>query len=127
VTFSPVRPGFTRVGVVYCAVPRKSVRTPTKAHHNVLARLVPSARRRTCSADTTRTSAYFDAMGHYTRWDAVSLSISDETLEPIGGDRHTGRGPARDGLSAAEAQALSEEYDVPIEAVEAVADAVAGE
>jgi amidase/nitrilase len=69
------------------------------------------------------TKAYFDAMGHYTRWDAVSLSVSDETLEPVtGGGRRAGRSA---GLSAAEAQALAEEHDVPVEAVEDVAAALA--
>jgi nitrilase len=76
------------------------------------------------------TKAYFDAMGHYTRWDAVSLSVSGKTLEPVsgdGGDGHPGQTAASNGLSAAEAQAISEEHGVPIEAVEAVADAVAGD
>jgi amidase/nitrilase len=68
------------------------------------------------------TKAYFDAMGHYTRWDAVSLSVSDETTEPMCRDGASGtRG---DGLSAAQAQALAEEHDVPIEAIEAVAVAL---
>ena len=64
-------------------------------------------------------------MGHYTRWDAVSLSISDETLEPA----RTKDGSSQirqDGqLSAATAQTLADEHDVPIEAVEDIADAVA--
>jgi len=72
------------------------------------------------------TKAYFDAMGHYTRWDAVSLSVSDETLDPVTTRAGTERSrqPTHDGLSAARAQELSEEYDVPIEAVEAVAAAL---
>ena len=86
------------------------------------------------------TKAYFDAMGHYTRWDAVNLEVSDETLAPVhrhghgpGGrsDQVSGRsgdpsaGVASDGgLSAAEAEAIAAEYDVPVEAVEAVADAL---
>jgi amidase/nitrilase len=70
------------------------------------------------------TKAYFDAMGHYSRWDAVSLSISDETLDPVTGDGRPDRGPSRDGLSAAEAQEVAEEYDVSLETVEAVAAAL---
>jgi len=66
------------------------------------------------------TKAYFDAMGHYTRWDAVSLDVSDETLDPIAGGRER---PAR-GLSAAAAGDIAEAHDVPVEAVESVAEAV---
>ncbi|MXR50543.1 carbon-nitrogen hydrolase family protein [Halovenus sp. WSH3] len=72
------------------------------------------------------TKAYFDAMGHYTRWDAVSLSISDETLEPAQQRGDTAQGRGDGGLSAATAQRLAEEHDVAIEAVEEIAEAVAG-
>ena len=67
------------------------------------------------------TKAYFDAMGHYSRWDAVSLDVSDETLSPFseGSRGHHGRC-----LSAAAAQEIAEEYEIPIDAVEDVADAV---
>ncbi|KOX92504.1 nitrilase [Haloarcula rubripromontorii] len=72
------------------------------------------------------TKAYFDAMGHYTRWDAVSLSISDATLAPSQPREPGKNAVAGDGsLSAAQAQAVAEEYDVPIEVVEAVADELA--
>ena len=69
------------------------------------------------------TKAYFDAMGHYSRWDAVSLDISDETLDPVGGgsDRPRGR---ESRLSAAAAEEIADEHAVPIDAVEAVAEAV---
>ena len=84
------------------------------------------------------TKAYFDAMGHYTRWDAVSLEVSDETLSPVHHHDHDpGRGAAADRartdgasvagdeeLSAAEAEAIATEHDVPVEAVEAIADAL---
>jgi amidase/nitrilase len=68
------------------------------------------------------TKAYFDAMGHYARWDAVNLEVSDGHLDPIhdhhgGGDRPT--------LSPAAAQSLAEEHDVAVETVEAVAEAIA--
>jgi amidase/nitrilase len=71
------------------------------------------------------TKAYFDAMGHYTRWDAVSLSISDETLEPA--QRNGGTVDVRENgqLSAATTQTLAEEHDISIEAVEDIADAIA--
>jgi amidase/nitrilase len=65
------------------------------------------------------TKAYFDAMGHYTRWDAVSLSVSDETLSPI--RTADDRSPR---LSAHRAEEIATEYDVPVEAVDAVADAL---
>ncbi len=70
------------------------------------------------------TKAYFDAVGHYSRWDAVSLSVSDETLAPVTERRGTERHGTGDGLSAARAQDLAEEYGVPVEAVEGVAAAL---
>lgn len=69
------------------------------------------------------TKAYFDAMGHYTRWDAVSLDISDGTLDPVSGGP-TPRQDRGDRLSAAASEAIAEEHDVPITAVEDVAEAV---
>ena len=71
------------------------------------------------------TKAYFDAMGHYTRWDAVSLSISDETLEPARAKDSSPQIRQNGQLSAAMAQDLAEEHDVSIEAVEEIANAVA--
>ena len=67
------------------------------------------------------TKAYFDAMGHYARWDAVNLEVRDGRPEPVH-DHHPDDRPA---LSAARAQTLAEEYDVDVETVEAVADAIA--
>jgi nitrilase len=76
------------------------------------------------------TKAYFDAMGHYTRWDAVQLEISGESLDPavesadgasVTRERSAGR------LSAAQAQDLADQYDVPIDAVEDVAAAISGD
>jgi amidase/nitrilase len=71
------------------------------------------------------TKAYFDAMGHYTRWDAVNLEISDGRLDPVH-DHHGGAGERNreDALSAARALDIAEEHEVPVEAVEAVAAAV---
>ncbi|MFW5958895.1 MAG: carbon-nitrogen hydrolase family protein [Natronomonas sp.] len=75
------------------------------------------------------TKAYFDAMGHYTRWDAVSLDISDTTLNPVS-DRETdglGNGSRRStgtGLSAATAGELADDYDVPVSAIEDIAAAL---
>ncbi len=63
------------------------------------------------------TKAYFDAMGHYSRWDAVNLRVSDETLEPTADRAEPGRGT----LSAARAETIADEHDVPIDAVEDVA------
>ena len=64
------------------------------------------------------TKAYFDAMGHYTRWDAVNLERSDTTLEPVH-DHHR-----QDGLSAAAAQEIAESNGVDVDLVEQVADAL---
>ncbi len=68
------------------------------------------------------TKAYFDAMGHYNRWDAVSLAVNDETFEPMAtANQHD---ETRHGLSAAEREEISEEFDVPIDAIEAVETAM---
>ncbi|WP_434531871.1 carbon-nitrogen hydrolase family protein [Haloarcula sp. NS06] len=73
------------------------------------------------------TKAYFDSMGHYTRWDAVNLSISDETLAPSQPQESSmGAVAANGSLPAAQAQEIADEYDVPVEAVEAVADELVG-
>ncbi|MFC4551487.1 MULTISPECIES: carbon-nitrogen hydrolase family protein [Halorussus] len=88
--------------------------------------------------------AYFDAMGHYSRWDAVNLELSDATLEPVHGHGHGGSGDGAhvgrgerasgatangnrtevDGLSPARAEELAEAHGVPISAVEDVAAAL---
>jgi amidase/nitrilase len=74
------------------------------------------------------TKAYFDAMGHYARWDAVNLEVSDGRLDPIHAHHDdVDRTTSRPVLSAAAAQSLAEEYDVDVETVEAVADAIADE
>ncbi|WP_254545910.1 carbon-nitrogen hydrolase family protein [Halomarina pelagica] len=67
------------------------------------------------------TKAYFDAMGHYTRWDAVRLDVSDGALSPVR-ERPEARRPS---LSPARAEELAAEYGVPVEAVEAVAEELA--
>jgi amidase/nitrilase len=73
--------------------------------------------------------AYFDAMGHYARWDAVNLEVSDATYEPIhdhhGGDERVRR--VADGLERPEParlEAIAEEHDLTYEAVEAVAESL---
>ncbi|WP_158057221.1 carbon-nitrogen hydrolase family protein [Halorussus halophilus] len=84
------------------------------------------------------TKAYFDAMGHYARWDAVNLEVNDETLDPVHSHGHDGaRGTnwnARESrtdnerengrLSPHDAEAIADAHGVPISAVEAVADAL---
>jgi amidase/nitrilase len=67
------------------------------------------------------TKAYFDAMGHYARWDAVSLDVSDRTYEPAHA-REDGRGALH--LEPARVEAIAEEHGVPYEAVEAVVESV---
>lgn len=71
------------------------------------------------------TKAYFDAMGHYTRWDAVSLDVSDDVFEPM--KRRGGCGqatPEELSLSPAAVDELATEYDVSVDLVETIADAV---
>lgn len=73
------------------------------------------------------TKAYFDAMGHYTRWDAVNLEVSDGAPEPI--HHHTHGTPdvstrkAND-VSPAEVEEIATEHEISIETVEAVVEAV---
>lgn len=80
--------------------------------------------------------AYFDAMGHYARWDAVNLEVSDATYEPIHDHHHDGsEGGSRvrrvgDAVGQsrpepADLEAIAEEYDLSYEAVEAVAESLA--
>ena len=74
------------------------------------------------------TKAYIDAMGHYSRWDAVSLHVSQESLHPMCEEapHSTERNceDSNEGLSAATVQEIAEEYDVPIDTVEAIISAI---
>jgi nitrilase len=75
------------------------------------------------------TKAYFDAMGHYTRWDAVNLEVSDQWNEPIHAHDHDSVESVRanGALPAAEVQAIADDQDISIETVEAVVEAVQGQ
>jgi amidase/nitrilase len=64
------------------------------------------------------TKAYFDAVGHYSRWDAVNLNVSDETLEPF---ERASPDPTTE-VSSARVQEIADETDVPVDAVEAVVE-----
>lgn len=55
------------------------------------------------------TKAYFDAVGHYTRWDAVNLHVEDTTYNPIRQNEDVTPNPR---LSREKLDELSEEYDV---------------
>jgi amidase/nitrilase len=76
--------------------------------------------------------AYFDAMGHYARWDAVNLEISDETYEPVhvhGHEGESGRGRASESrrrrsrdVEPARIEEIAETHGVPYDAVEAVVE-----
>jgi nitrilase len=74
------------------------------------------------------TKAYFDAMGHYSRWDAVSLDVSQDSLEPITDtateSSEQSQTASHDGFSAAAVQEIAETHDIAIETVEAVLDDV---
>jgi amidase/nitrilase len=78
--------------------------------------------------------AYFDAMGHYTRWEAVNLEVSDATYDPIhdhhgDGDasrvRRVGDTLGRARPEPARLEVVADEHDLSYEAVEAVVDALA--
>lgn len=63
------------------------------------------------------TKAYVDAMGHYARWDAVSLEVSDDVPAPV-----SIRG--RDAPIAAERERIAKQHGIPVEAVDAVVEAL---
>lgn len=63
------------------------------------------------------TKAYFDAVGHYTRWDATSLSISDQSYPPVQPQWNRA-------ISAADIGRVAEEYDVSPKLVEEIVERV---
>lgn len=66
------------------------------------------------------TKAYFDALGHYSRWDAVNLNISTESLQPFNTNSEADKE-----ISSYDIQNIAEEADVDIEVVENIIDKVA--
>lgn len=62
------------------------------------------------------TKAYFDAAGHYSRWDAVNLNINNESSAPV--EQETSRGKPGKEFSPAQIQELAEQHDISIESVE---------
>lgn len=81
------------------------------------------------------TKAYFDAVGHYARWDAVNLEVSDTVLQPIHRHDHDERetdGPPRvrgniephsaSGLSSGEVERIADEHDIAPDAIEAIVE-----
>jgi amidase/nitrilase len=83
--------------------------------------------------------AYFDAMGHYSRWDAVNLEISGTSYEPVHRHDHadTSGDAGRERLDAAEDErtgwvpepaaidAIAEEHGLAYGTVETVAEELA--
>lgn len=91
------------------------------------------------SRDERRTAkAYFDGMGHYTRWDAVSIEVSDATYEPVHSpDTSTGPGGGPAGERSTQSQVdsdvaemaverMAERYDISVEAVQDIIENVRG-
>ncbi len=74
------------------------------------------------SDERRATKAYFDALGHYSRWDAVNLNISGETLEPSENNNSSPNESYE--VSSHDIQDIAEEVDVDIEIVEKVIDQV---
>ncbi|SEH11605.1 nitrilase [Natronorubrum sediminis] len=70
------------------------------------------------------TKAYFDAVGHYTRWDAVNLNVRNTELEPLeSDDAHTDHaGPVAPSPAAIEE--IATEHELSIETVESVVDSL---
>lgn len=69
------------------------------------------------------TKAYFDALGHYSRWDAVNLNVRDTELQPFESestpaDRERGR------PSDATLDEIAIEHDLPFETVESIAESL---
>jgi amidase/nitrilase len=70
------------------------------------------------------TKAYFDAVGHYARWDAVNLNVKDTTFAPVDQPRDE---PHRKRLSSAEIGEIANEYDVSTEMVEDIIETLSSE
>jgi amidase/nitrilase len=68
--------------------------------------------------------AIFDSQGHYNRWDAVQLLISDEQVDPISEGESRRHNSRERSLSAARREVIAEEHGVPIGAVDDVAAAL---
>lgn len=68
------------------------------------------------------TKAYFDAVGHYSRWDAVNLNVNDNSLKPFEHGKSTAT--SKRNLSSAKIQEVAEEHDLSIEAVESIASEI---
>lgn len=73
--------------------------------------------------------AYFDAVGHYSRWDVLKLYLNREPTEPawVREERRLreDRFPARPvGLTAARVRELSERFEIPTDRVEALLHAL---
>ena len=74
------------------------------------------------------TKAYFDAMGHYARWDAVNLEVSDEMLEPVHNHGHDDRQRAqRNGLSEARVEEFAQKHNISTDVVLDLADEIGSE
>lgn len=72
--------------------------------------------------------ALIDAVGHYSRWDAVNLEISHDQLEPIHSHHGDVSGGAEKGpLPAVDVERLAEEHDVPVDTVDAIVAATRSE
>lgn len=67
------------------------------------------------------TKAYFDAMGHYARWDAVNLNVRDTELAPL--EAESARGDETPPTPAA-IEEIATEHDLPIETVESIVDSL---
>ena len=63
--------------------------------------------------------AVFDSLGHYSRWDVAKLVLDRRSTEPV---IEKGRGPR---LSREDARRISEEYEIPGERLEALAEEIA--
>jgi amidase/nitrilase len=71
--------------------------------------------------------AMFDAMGHYTRWDAVSLNVNTSSYDPISTDRGVQEARPAGGngrISDAEIDDIAQQTDVDPETVMEIANAL---
>lgn len=71
-------------------------------------------------AERMAMKAYFDAVGHYTRWDAVGLRLERDALEPITSTRR----PVFE-LPAAQMRRLSDEYGLSSDRLERLSEELA--
>ncbi|NIM44591.1 MAG: hypothetical protein GTN80_02640 [Nitrososphaeria archaeon] len=69
--------------------------------------------------DRRLTKAYFDAVGHYTRWDVVSLNLNQVSWTPLG-PKNISLYPPRREVGAKELREIAEKFEIDLDKLEAL-------